>query len=169
MKTQYAKVALVVALLGPTTAGMMHAKGRTKNVIQRTVKGSKEVVRNARGVAEGQVKNALSAVAQGADHLIYPALCYVLGKHVYDKHVQQHLGTTPEAYANLEKQVPYANQTRYYLTRVVAGSLVVAGAHKLLNTNAVGGFVSENMPRLSRLLSHVGTEAGLRNKKVACI
>lgn len=154
MNHKQAKIALAMLITLSATSSHALVRKTTRDALHKT-----------RTVATTQIKNATAAVAQGVDHLFYPVLCYMLGKHIYDNHVSARLGEVPKGYLELEQQVPFADQARHFATRLIVGSLAVSGAHALLSTDIVGQFVTENMPRLSRLLAHIGEENGLTKNR----
>ncbi|MFT6765588.1 MAG: hypothetical protein ACJAZS_000467 [Alteromonas naphthalenivorans] len=126
---------------------------------------AKDTVSSSRNLVVTQVRGAMSAVAQGVDKLMYPAIALWVGTKVYDAHVQEHMPETPQAYTDIESMIPYGNEITPRFIRLVTGCVAIAGAHALVNTDTVGGFIDNNMPNLSRLLHHVGAENGLKSKR----
>lgn len=138
----------------------------------RVTKGIKKITRSTtsktRNLATSQVESALKAVAQGADTLFYPAVIYMLGSHLYDKHVPANVkNLTPETVTNTVNQVPFGPEASSLFVRLVTGCVAVAGAHALVHTDSVGNFIDENMPHLSRAIKLVSAEISTEKKSSA--
>lgn len=153
---KYNNAALALSVLMLLSLNSMQAG------VRRTIKDTATKTRN---LAVTQVQGALSAVARGADTLLYPAAVYWVGCKLYDNQVKQSLPGAPQLYKDVEGMVPYGNQATDLLVRLVTGCLAVAGVHALVTTETVGSFVDTNMPHLARLFNHIGAENGLKNKK----
>ena len=114
-------------------------------------KNTKELVKSA----TDNVQAALCSAAQGADHLLYPALCFFVGKSAYDRGVSAILPSAPEGLEKLEDYVPGANSARHGLTCVVIGGAVCVGLNYLSSIAQVNAFFKTNMPHLSALLHNI--------------
>jgi hypothetical protein len=152
--TKIALSALIVLSLGTVEAGTL--RKITRGTAKKT--GSL-VVRQVRGVVKG--------AAKVTDSVVYPLACLLIGSYVYDNHLKKHVPfETPQPVVDVENAIPggWGPWTHNTLVRLVVGCLTVAGGHAVVNTNLVGDFVDENMPRLSRLIEHTCSENGLKKR-----
>lgn len=156
------KTTLVLSALLLLSLGSMEAKATRFSGVRRMTKDTAHKTRNLAGT---QIKTAVSAVAQGLDKLLYPVAFYVVGNHVYSNLPEGILPDTPVVIANTVEAIPYGQQTNDLLVRLVTGCVAVAAGHAVLTTDTVGSFIDENMPHLSRLLTHVGDENGLKSRR----
>lgn len=130
--------------------------------VRKTVK---DTVGKTRNLAVTQVRGALSAVAQGADTLLYPAAIYYVGNSLYEVQLKNRMPEAPQICKEVQEMIPGGEMASDFLVRLVTGCLAVAGAHALVNTDTVGSFIDANMPHLGRLLHHVGAENGLKSTR----
>lgn len=141
--------------------GSMEAKTRFSGV-RRMFKDS---VHSTRDLAGTQIKTVAGAIARALDQVLYPAAFLVIGNHVVANWPEGLAATYPKTVQETISSIPYGQQANDALVRVVAGCVAVAAAHAVLTTDTMGGFIDTNMPHLSRLLSHVSTENGLKSKR----
>ncbi len=140
---KYAILALVL-----TTAGAQGRQEKKKNSLRRN---TTDLVRST----ADNVQGAICATAQGADHLLYPALCFLVGKSAYNKGISAVLPNAPEKFQEIEKSIPGAHSARNGLTYLVIGGAVCVGLNYLSSITEVNAFLQKNMPHLSALLQHI--------------
>lgn len=153
------KSRITLSLLVVFSVGTAHA-GVRKTTRSTLKKGGSLAVTQVRGVVKG--------AARVTDAVVYPLACLLLGGYVYDTHLKSdRIPNTPDLVQQLEDTVPggWGTWTHDNLLRLLVGCLTVTAGHAVVNTDLVGDFVDENMPRLSRLVTHVCTENGLSKKK----
>lgn len=160
MKQTNATLALSALLLLSLTS--IEAKMTRLAGVRRMTKDTAHKTRNLAGT---QIKTAIGAVAQGIDKLLYPAVFFAIGKHVYANLPEGVLPDTPPVVVNAVGMVPHGQQASDMIVRLVTGCVAVAATHAVLTTETMGNFIDTNMPHLSRLLDHVGTENGLKSRK----
>lgn len=136
----------------------LYSTEQRRNSFRKT---TKELAVSTIQDAEG----ALCAIAQGADHLMYPALCFALGRAAWtNKHVSSRLRNAPDSLTDFEKnRVPGGDLARTALTYVVIGGALCAGLNYLSDIEQVDSFLQKNMPHLSALLQHIKTELSYNN------
>lgn len=138
----------LVVVLALTTVYAYGNAEKGKNSIR---KSTTQLVR----ATAHDVHGALCSTARGADHLLYPVLCAIAGKGVYDKGLRSVLPKTPEQLEALEKKVPGLETGKHALTYLVIGGTLCVGLNYISNIPAIQDFLRKNMPHLSGLLQHV--------------
>jgi hypothetical protein len=138
----------LVLALALIATGACATQEKSKNSIR---KSTKQLVR----ATAQDVHGAVCATARGADHLLYPVLCALAGKGIYDKGVSRFLPKTPEQIQALEQKVPGLETGKHALTYVALGGALCVGLNYVSNIPAVNDFLRKNMPHLSSLLQHV--------------
>ena len=131
-----------------TTACAQGRQEKKRNSLRRN---TTELVRST----ADNVQGAICATAQGADHLLYPALCFLVGKGVYDRGINNLLPEASEKFQEIEKSIPGAHSARNGLTYLVIGGAICVGLNYLSNIAQVNAFLQTNMPHLSALLQHI--------------
>ncbi len=160
MKRTKGTIALSALLL--LSLGSMEAKTSRFGGIRRMTKDTAHKTRNLAGT---QIRTAVSAVARGIDQLLYPAAFYVVGNQVVTQLPKDLTPSYPVAVNETINGLPYGTEANNALVRLVAGCVAVAATHAVLTTETMGSFIDSNMPHLSRLLNHVGSENGLKNRR----
>ena len=138
----------VVLALVLTTACAQGHQDKKRNSLR---KNTTDLVRST----ADNVQGALCSAAQGADHLLYPALCFLVGKSAYNRGISAVLPNAPKGLQTVESYVPGANSARHGLTYVVIGGALCVGLNYLSNITEVNAFLQTNMPHLSALLQHI--------------
>ena len=138
----------LVLALALTTACVQGRQEKKRNSVR---KSTTQLVRST----ADDIQGALCATAQGADHLLYPALCFLVGKGVYDRGLSTVLPAAPAKLQKIEGYIPGANAARHGLTYVMVGGVLCIGLNYLSNITEVNAFLQTNMPHLSALLQHI--------------
>ena len=101
---------------------------------------------------------ALCSIAQGIDHIFYPALYTIAGKHFYEGAIQPYTSNAPKTVLLLEENIPGTNTARNIAVYAVVGALLCSTLNYASNIESVNDFIKTNMPHISALLQHMSTE-----------
>ena len=141
------KKQFVLALALTTACLHGHQERKRSSLEKNTTQLVKSTINSIQGAA--------CATAHGADHLLYPALCFLVGKVTYDKGGSAVLPHAPEKLREIEKTIPAALSVRNGLTYLVIGGTIYVALDYLSNITEVNAFLQKNMPHLSALLQHI--------------
>jgi hypothetical protein len=138
---------LILTLAFTTACSYGHPE-KNKNSIRKSTAHLVKATAN-------DVHGAFCSTARGADHLLYPVLCFLVGKEVYNKGVNTLLPNAPEKVRSLEQSVPGLETGRHALTYLAIGGALCVGLNYVSNIPTVNSFLQKNMPHLAGLLQHV--------------
>jgi hypothetical protein len=138
---------LVLALTLSTLGAQAHQEKKRNSLEKNTTELIKSTTKT--------IKKAFCATSQGADHLLYPALCVVVGKNAYNKGFDTVLPSAPEGLKKIENYAPVVHSARNTLTYLIIGGALYTGVNYLSSITEVHEFLQKNMPHLSALLEYL--------------